>query len=920
MPTLSWNEIRDRALKFSKEWQGESRERAEKDSFYNDLFHVFGISRRRVATFEEPVKKLNDHYGFIDLFWKGKLLIEHKSKGQDLSKAYSQALDYFHGLKEHELPKYVLVSDFERFQLYNLDAGTEHRFTIAEFVDHIQLFGFIAGWEQRTIREEDPVNIEAAELMGRLHDRLQAAGYVGHDLEVYLVRLLFCLFADDTGIFERGIFEDYIRDRTHEDGSDLANHIAEIFQTLDTPVEKRYKHIDESINAFPYVNGALFSEGVRIAAFDSEMREMLLQACRLDWGEISPAIFGSMFQAAMNPQERRNLGAHYTSEKNILKVIQPLFLDELWQRFERAKHSPKQLRELHQHIASLTFLDPACGSGNFLIITYRELRRLELEILSMLRTDGQMILDVRELLQVSISQYYGIEYEEFAAKVAEVGMWLIEHQMNELASLKFGQNIVNLPLKDTAHIRHGNALRVDWQELVPQDQLNYIIGNPPFYGKQYQSKEQKADMKLVFDGVKGAGVLDYVAAWYLRAAQYIQETAVEVGFVSTNSITQGEQTGILWNELINEYGVVINFAHRTFRWSNDAKGKAAVHCVIIGFSLSHRRDKYLYDYEDIKGDPQEIKAKNINPYLVEGPSIAIPKRTKPICDVPPMNYGSMPNDGGNLVFNSDRKAEIIADDPRAETYIRRFVMGEELINDIDRWCLWIEEKDLKEVKSIKPIMDIMSAVKEKRSASTRSATNKLAAYPYRFGEIRQPNTNYIAFPRVSSMRRNYIPISILDKSVVAGDKVYTIECENMFHLGVLHSSMHMAWMRYTAGRMKSDYSYTNQITYNNFPFPVHISADHLSRVEECAEKILDVRKTFDGWSLADLYDPLTMPESLHRAHQQLDRAVDRCYRPQPFTSERNRIEYLFQLYEEYTAPLLAAESKKKAKKSRKQKG
>ena len=407
---LSWNEIKDRALRFSKEWEGERRERAEKDTFWNQFFHVFGISRRRVATFEAPVKKLNNNYGFIDLFWKGKLLVEHKSGGEDLGKAYTQALDYFTGLKEHELPKYVLVSDFARFKLYDLDDGTEHEFLLSELIEHVHLFGFIAGWEKRTFKEEDPVNIEAAELMGKLHDRLAQTGYTGHDLEVYLVRLLFCLFADDTGIFERGIFEEYIRTVTKEDGSDLSYHIAQLFQTLDTPQDQRLSNLDESIAQFPYVNGQLFEENVRIASFDSEMRDMFLEACILDWGEISPAIFGSMFQAAMNPKERRNLGAHYTSEKNILKVIKPLFLDDLWAEFEKAKRSPKKLRELHQRIGELCFLDPACGSGNFLIITYRELRQLELAILRLLNKDGQMILDIRDLLQVSINQFYGIEY------------------------------------------------------------------------------------------------------------------------------------------------------------------------------------------------------------------------------------------------------------------------------------------------------------------------------------------------------------------------------------------------------------------------------------------------------------------------------------------------------------------------------
>jgi len=921
MPTLSWNEIRDRALKFSKEWQGESRERAEKDSFYNDFFHVFGISRRRVATFEEPVKKINDRYGFIDLFWKGKLLIEHKSKGQDLNRAYDQALDYFHGLKEHELPKYVLVSDFEQFRLYNLDTSTEHRFTIAEFVDNIQLFGFIAGWEQRTIREEDPVNIEAAELMGQLHDRLDQAGYTGHDLEVYLVRLLFCLFADDTGIFERGIFEDYIRDCTKEDGSDLSYHIAQIFQTLDTHEESRLKTIDDSINAFPYVNGELFSESVRIASFDSEMREMLLQACMLDWGEISPAIFGSMFQAAMNPQERRNLGAHYTSEKNILKVIQPLFLDELHTRFEKAKRSPKKLRELHSYIASLTFLDPACGSGNFLIITYRELRRLELEILRALRKDGQMILDVRELLQVSINQYYGIEYEEFAAKVAEVGMWLVEHQMNEAVSLEFGQNVINLPLKDSANIQHGNALRVEWEEVAPKDQLNYIIGNPPFVGHHYQDIDQKKDVELVFQGRKGIKVLDYVACWFQRCAEFMSANRSAISaLVCTNSIVQGEQVGLLWNNLINNFDIKIHFAHQTFRWSNEAKGKAAVHCVIIGFGTIENDLKLIYEYPDVKGEALSKSASNINPYLVEGPNIIITNRSKPICNVSRMIWGNKPTDGGNFLFkDTQERDEFLASEPNAQKWVRPYVSGRDFLHNHYRYCLWLRDISPSELRKLPEVLKRVQGVKEMRLSSKSKITQAKASSPTIFAQIAQPEKNYLAIPEVSSERRDYIPIGFIDSRVIASNTIQLIPNATPYIFGVITSSMHMIWMALVCGRLESRYRYSNSIVYNNFPWPKDPTDKQKEKVESCAQAVLDTRERYPDSSLADLYDPLTMPPDLVKAHQQLDRAVDRCYRPQPFTSERNRIEYLFELYEQYTAPLLAAEQSK-GKKSRKKKG
>lgn len=901
---LSWNEIKSRAIAFSKEWAEETSEDAEAKSFWDDFFHVFGISRRRVATFEQRVHKLDNKQGFIDLFWKGVILVEHKSRGKDLDKAYQQAKDYFPGLKEHELPRYILVSDFARFRLYDLDTNEQVEFALADFIQYIHLFGFIAGYEKRSYKEEDPVNIEAAERMGKLHDRLEEVGYCGHDLEVYLVRLLFCLFADDTGIFERGIFQEYIDQHTKEDGSDLAMHLANIFQVLNTPRDQRFTNLDEALAQFPYVNGKLFEEHLPLAAFDSQMREMLLEACGLNWSKISPAIFGSMFQAVMDEKERRNLGAHYTSEKNILKLIKPLFLDELHAEFAKAKGNKIKLNALHQRLASLRFLDPACGCGNFLIITYRELRLLEIDILRELY-GRQQVTAIDAIINIDVDQFYGIEYDEFPARVAEVAMWLMDHQMNQRVSEEFGLYYVRLPLRKSATIIHGNALRTDWAALTePGQQLHYILGNPPFVGKQYQKPEQKADMELVFAGVKGAGVLDYVAAWYIKAAQLMQGTQIKAAFVSTNSISQGEQVGILWQELFNRYHIKIHFAHRTFSWNNEARGRAAVHVVIIGFANFDINEKYIYEYEDIKGEPHEIKAKNINPYLVEGIDIVVPKRTKPICNVLQMSYGSMPNDGRNLVFDTQKKNEIILKDSRAEKFIRRFVMGEELINNIERWALWITEDDLLEIRSINPIMEIIKVVKEIRLSSSRKATKDLAQYPYRFGEVRQPQKPYIALPRVSSMRRDYIPIDILSERIIAGDKVYTIEGGSLFLFGNIISMMHIAWMKYTAGRMKSDFSYSNQITYNNYPFPQAVTEVQRQRVESAAQAVLDVRASFPGSSLADLYDPLTMPPALVKAHQALDKAVDLCYRPQPFTNELSRIEFLFNLYEQYTQPLL----------------
>ncbi|HEY9703858.1 MAG TPA: DNA methyltransferase, partial [Allocoleopsis sp.] len=678
---LSWNEIKNRANAFSQDWQNESSENAESKSFWDGFFNVFGISRRRVATFEQAVKKADQKQGFIDLLWKGVILVEHKSRGKNLDKAMQQAKDYFPGLKDHELPKYILVSDFQKFRLYDLDNDHTVDFELKDFVNQVHLFGFIAGYEKRVYKDEDPVNIKAAELMGKLHDNLEEVGYKGHDLEVYLVRLLFCLFADDTGIFDKGIFWQYIDLHTKSDGSDLAMHLSSIFHILNTPNEKRLTNLDENLAQFPFVNGKLFEEVLQPAAFDSKMREMLLEACALDWGKISPAIFGSMFQAVMNPQERRNLGAHYTSEKNIQKVIKPLFLDELYKEFQKAKGSKIKLQQLQDKIANLHFLDPACGCGNFLIITYRELRELEILILKELNKSGQQFIDIKLFIKVDVEQFYGIEYDEFAVRVAEVAMWLIDHQMNMKVSHQFGQFFVRLPLTKAAKIIHGNSLQIDWETVVnppqpplergekttdpPQpplergenippflrgvrgdQQLNYILGNPPFVGKKLQNSQQKTDMQKVFNNVKNAGVLDYVTAWYLKAAQFIQNTNIRCAFVSTNSISQGEQVGILWQELYHNYQIKIHFAHRTFSWSNEAKGNAAVHCVIIGFGLQDIENKIIFDYIEIKSEPTEIKVKNINPYLVEGNDLIILSRKNPLSNVPDIVFGSMPNDGG----------------------------------------------------------------------------------------------------------------------------------------------------------------------------------------------------------------------------------------------------------------------------------
>jgi len=958
--TLSWNEIKTRAIKFSKEWEAETKEHAEAKSFWDGFFAVFGISRRRVASFEKPVKKLGNKQGFIDLFWKGNLIVEHKSKGCDLGKAYQQAIDYFPGLREEELPKYILVSDFERFRLYDLDENKQHEFLLSELYKNIKLFGFIAGYNKVTIREEDPINIKAAEKMGKLHDLLKENGYEGHELEVYLVRLLFMLFADDTGIFEKDIFWDFIENHTAEDGSDLANKLAQLFQVLNKPPDKRLKNLDEIYTQFPYVNGKLFEENISIASFDSEMRNILLESCGLDWGLISPAIFGSLFQSIMDKTARRNLGAHYTSEKNILKLIKPLFLDELWSEFERIQNNRPALSEFHYKISKLRFLDPACGSGNFLIIAYRELRELELKVVyQMLKLDKLLFqmtfLNIEDHFKVSVSQFYGIEIDEWAARIAEVAMWLVDHQMNIKASNLVGKYLVRIPLVSSAKIIHGNSLQMDWARLLNEEKtitiyaneaeiiqqtlkepdvkygkvrivteyfkiineacpeekpenidFNYIFGNPPFIGKQLQTKAQKADLEKVTTGIKGANVLDYVACWYLKAAQYIRDTKIKVAFVSTNSISQGEQVGILWNELVNRYKVKIHFAHRTFRWDNEAKGNAAVHVIIVGFANFDTTNKFLFDYEDIKAEAHKTKVKNINPYLIEGNDLVIVKRRKSICNAKPISFGSMPNDGGHLLFTEEEKIAFVKNEPQSETYFRPMLSAKEFIQRKNRWCLWLNDVDHNKLKKNHPkVFERVKLVQKHRESSTREATLKLAKIPTLFGENRQPETDYILIPRVSSENRRYIPMGIFSKEYIAGDTCLTISNATLYDFGMLMSQMHMAWVKYTCGRLKSDYRYSNEVVYNNYPFPKNVSNKEKARVEIAAQKVLEARTEFPNCNLDDYYDPIVMPPKLVKAHIQLDKAVDLCYRPQAFTNERSRIEFLFDLYSHYVMPLQA---------------
>jgi len=918
---LSWNEIKDRAMTFSREWIDESSEDAEAKSFWDGFFNVFGVPRRRLATFERKVKKIDGKDGYIDLLWKGVLLVEHKSRGKSLDRAHQQARDYFHGLTDAELPKYLLVSDFARFRLYDLETNAEPvEFGLKDLHKQVRRFGFIAGYQARSFKEEDAVNVQAAERMGKLHDALKAAGYDGHALEVLLVRLLFCLFADDTGIFPPHTFHELLSQRTSADGVDLGQWLAQLFQTLNTDTDKRQKTLDDQLAEFPYVNGKLFAESLPLAAFDAKMRGLLLDASLLDWSRISPAIFGSMFQSVMDAKARRNLGAHYTSEKNILKLVGPLFLDDLKAELERIGNHEAKLRAYHSKLANLRFLDPACGCGNFLVIAYREVRLLELEVLRRLHPEGasSRALWVTEEVQVDVDQFYGIEIEEFPAQIAQVAMWLMDHQMNMLVSEAFGNYFARLPLKKSPTVINGNALRIDWNDVVPRDRLSYILGNPPFGGKHYQNKEQREDQMLVTRSIRSGSDLDFVANWFIKAADYVAGTPIDFAFVATNSITQGEQVPLLWPYLMGQRHLRIRFAHRTFKWSNEARGKAAVHCVILGMSASAPAECWLYDYDEPTAEPHLVQAKNINPYLADGPNVVVTKRSSPIDGRPIMRCGSKPTDDGQLILSSNERSELLASFPLAEKWIRPYIGSEEFINGSMRWCLWLDGVAPSDLRAVKPVMDRIEAVRVFREASTAAPTRSAALTPSRFFHVAQPSTEYILVPEVSSERRRYVPVGWMTSEVISSNKNYIVAEPSLRIFGLLQSAMHMAWLSTVGGRLESRFQYSASMVYNNFPWHDSTTDKHHEAIEAAAQAVLDARATFPNSTLADLYDPIAMPPVLVKAHQALDRAVDAAYvaaekaagRKTPkLGSDAERVAFLFERYQQLTSLLPAAKSK-----------
>ena len=934
---LSWNEIRTRAADFAREWAGAAYEKGETQSFYNAFFEIFGVQRRSVARYEEHVQRLDNTSGFIDLFWPRVLLVEQKSAGRDLDAAREQAGTYFDALPERDRPRYQLLCDFQTFELLDREEREETRFTLADLPRHVEKFGFIIGVQRRTFRDQDPVNIEASELIARLHDALKASGYDGHDLERFLVRTVFCLFADDTGIFEpRDIFLQFIEERTAADGADLGPWMARLFQVLNTPPNRRSRALDEDLARFPHVNGELFAEALRIPDFDAAMRQALLDAGQFDWTAISPAIFGALFQSVMEPAERRAQGAHYTTEKNILKVIEPLFLDDLRAEFQqllgRDGHSMAALRKFRDKLGALRLFDPACGCGNFLIIAYRELRTLEIEVLRELasRTDATQ-LQLEMLSVVEVDQFYGIEIGEFPARIAATALWMMDHIMNNRLSLEFGQTYARIPIEKSPHIRNADALEIDWADVLPPDECAYVFGNPPFGGAKFQSPEQRAQVRRVADLGGSGGTLDYVTAWFIRAGDYVRRAQLSdgarpprIGFVATNSITQGEQVAQLWPLLLDRRRLEIAFAHRTFAWGSDARGKAHVHVVIIGLdTIEHAsRDKRLFSYEDINGEPLEGRHAVLTPYLFDGGELANPhvvvwEERRPLNGMPRLVIGSKPIDGGHYILDAAARAQLLDACPAVAPFVRPYVGSWEYLNGGERYILCLRDAPPELLRRESALRQRVAAVRELRQRSKSAPTRALAETPTLYHVNVIPAAPFLIVPEVSSERREYVPIGWLEPPVIPSNLVRVLEGATKPIFALLTSAMHMAWLRHIGGRLESRYRYSIGLVYNTFPLPPSFADADTSALEPLAQAVLDARAAHAGATLADLYDPDLMPPNLRRAHHALDRAVDRLYRRKRFTSERERVEHLFALYERMQAPLAAeAAAKPRARRRR----
>ena len=917
------------AKRFSQDWQGKGYEKGESQKFWLDLLcNVYGVQDfANFVYFENQIKEqFSDKTitNFIDIYIPStKVMIEQKSQDKDLRSPikqsdgsllnpFQQARKYIAGLPLSQHPRWVVTCNFKSFLVYDMENpnGEPEEILLENLEKEYYRLSFLTDPGNVHLKKELEISKKAGDIIGEIYDAIlnqykdadNPSPATLKSLNMLCVRIVFCLYAEDAEIFgHKSMFGDYLK---QQEAKNLRRALLDLFLVLDQKEDERDEYLEENLAAFPYVNGGLFTEADRtIPQLTEEIKELLVRhaSSEFDWSEISPTIFGAIFESTLNPETRRSGGMHYTSIENIHKVIDPLFMDELWKEFEELAQIKttttriSKIKEFHKRLGTLKFLDPACGSGNFLTETYLSLRRLGNECIKAELNIGEGELPLAynddDLIQVSIQQFYGIEINDFAAVVAKTALWIAESQMLKETAKILDKDLNFLPLKSYANIVEGNALRIDWESLVPKNELHYILGTPPFVGYAYQSKEQKDDLESV---MKGFGKnIDYVAGWYYKAAQMMQGTNIQAALVSTNSITQGEQVAAIWKPMFEKFGMHFDFAWRTFRWDSEANMKAHVHCVSIGFSCF---DKTKSAKKIFLNESQFIEAKNINGYLLDAPTIFIEKKSKPICDVPEMLRGSQPTDDGNLILSVDEKEDYIKKEPQGEKFLRPFMMGKDFIERKPRWCFWLVDTNPSELKKCPILIERIEAVRDFRAKSTKAATRQKAETPTLFDEIKDCKTNYVAIPVVSSERRRYIPIEYLTANIIAGNKLFQMPNATLFHFGVLTSNIHMAWMRAVCGRLKSDYSYSNTIVYNNFPWCNPTEAQK-ARIEQTAQGILDARAKYPEASLADLYDELTMPPELRKAHQANDKAVMQAYGFSIKMTESECVAELFKLYE-----------------------
>jgi len=912
--------MRARAVTFAARWKDESSEKSESQTFWTEFLDIYGVDRKRVAAFEQLAKRTSTgNYGFIDLYWPGVLIAEQKSAGKDLVEAEKQALDYLTSIRQSDFPGLVITSDFARIRILDLEAKDPKPIEIktADLGKEYERFLFIAGYAKQTFEQEIEANVEASELMGQLYDAAEAAGYKDHEANVLLTRLLFLMFGDDTAMWARGLFYSFVHDRTSDDASDLGAQLAMLFQVLNTPEPERPKNLDQTLVDFPYVNGGLFSENLRIAAFTPEMRHALIKAMRFGWGGISPAVFGSLFQSVKSKELRRELGEHYTPEKTIMKLIGPLILDELKERLAAAKGSPQKLRNLRKDLGTYTFLDPACGCGNFLIVTYREMRRLELEILKQLRylkEDSQLSLDPTLGLQVSVGQFAGIEIEEWPAKVAETAMFLVDHQMNLELAEEFGLTPDRLPIKDMLNVHVGNALRTDWRSVCEIGDKTLILGNPPFLGMSNLSDEQQQDNRIVFEKVEAgdlrSGRLDYVACWWALACINLQGTTGKAAFVATNSLTQGEQARSM-GPLFDRLGYTIEFAHQTFKWSSDAPNAAAVHVVIIGINSKARAQKRRLFTTLENGEVAEQQAEHINIYLADSSVAAIAKHPLSLTGLPKMTIGSQPQDGGGLIVESEQLQEVEAD-PIARKYLKRLVGAHDMLHNEARHCLWLATAPPEDLRASRIIQERLEVVRQVRAGSPTAGAREKAKTPAIFLSIRQPNTRWLAVPAHSSENRSIVPMAFFTPQDIAHNSLLAVDGADDYLFGLLQSRPFTVWAKSVSGRLEMRIRLSPDLSYNSFPAP-DLTPDLRAQVTAAAQEVLRVRDAHPGSSLADLYDPLATPPDLVKAHAALDKAVLAALGLGPSASDGEILSLLFKRYAELTAPLAGMMEKKSKK-------